>query len=245
MQKESFEKIGNFLFKYRGQLPLVLIVSSIPFVISDTSIRKTEPFIENIFYILSFLFILSGHFIRFIAIGYKSLHSSGKNRDQQVADKLNTKGIYSIVRHPLYLANLLIWLGLSLILKNLLFFSLTCMFFSLIYWFIIYAEESFLKEKFQLEHQQWAKKTPAFFPNGFSYEKVNTFFNWKMVWKNEYPGICATFSCIWFIKVIKYYWISKSLFLPLPLILFALFILIFGIGSKWLKHKTDFFPKVG
>ena len=245
MQKDSFEKIGNFLFKYRGQLPLILILFSLPFIITNTSIRKSEPFIENIFYISSFLFILSGHFIRFITIGYKNLHSSGKNRDQQVADRLNTKGIYSIVRHPLYLANLLIWLGLSLILENLLFLCITCVFFSLIYWFIIYAEESFLKEKFQQEHQQWAKKTPSFFPHIFSYQKANTFFNLKMVWKNEYPGICATLSCIWFIEVIKYSCTSKSLILPLPLILFALFILIFGIGSKWLKHKTNFFPKDG
>ncbi|NLL27934.1 MAG: DUF1295 domain-containing protein [Bacteroidales bacterium] len=37
---------------------------------------------------------------------------SGKNTEKQIADFLNTKGMYSIVRHPLYLGDFLMWLGL-------------------------------------------------------------------------------------------------------------------------------------
>ena len=30
--EQSFEKQGNFLFKYRGQFPLILFLLSIPFI---------------------------------------------------------------------------------------------------------------------------------------------------------------------------------------------------------------------
>ncbi|MGB8874133.1 MAG: hypothetical protein WCC75_12145, partial [Desulfobaccales bacterium] len=39
--------------------------------------------------------------------------TSGRNTQGQVAETLNTTGIYSLVRNPLYLGNFLIWLGLS------------------------------------------------------------------------------------------------------------------------------------
>jgi len=243
MQNESFEKIGNFLFKYRGQLPLILVLSSIPFILHNSQ-RSNEAFIENLFYLFSFIFISMGHLIRFIAIGYKNLHSSGKNRDEQVANKLNTKGVYSIVRHPLYLANLLIWLGVLCVVQNVYFVLLGILFFSFLYYFIIYVEEGYLRKKFKSEHEVWAKKTPVFLPNFRNYKKIQGDFNWKMVWKNEYPGICATFSCIWFIHLLRIFFLDKDLLNPY-LIASAVVIAFFGFGSKYLKHKTNFFPKDG
>ena len=36
--------------------------------------------------------------------------TSGKNTAKQIAESLNTSGIYSVLRNPLYLANFLNWL---------------------------------------------------------------------------------------------------------------------------------------
>jgi len=51
-----------------------------------------------------------GFIIRAIAIGTTPKGTSGRNtKEGQVAESLNTKGIYSMVRHPLYLGNYFMW----------------------------------------------------------------------------------------------------------------------------------------
>ena len=51
--------------------------------------------------------------IRIYTVGTTPAGTSGRNRDKQIAEKLNKTGVYSIIRHPLYLGNLLIWLGVA------------------------------------------------------------------------------------------------------------------------------------
>lgn len=245
MQIKTKKKIGAFLFKYRGQLPVILIVISIPFIFNKQSNERTIfPFIELYGIYFSFTLLLAGHLIRSLAIGYKNLHTSGKNRDQQVAEKLNTEGVYSLIRHPLYLGNFLIWTGLSILLENIFFIFISSIFFILMYYFIIQLEEMYLRDKFKKEHEKWSEKTLIFIPKFTNYKSVNGAFNWKMVWKNEYPGICATLSCIWLIELVKIIALKEDI-LNFNLISTAFLIFLFGFGSKFLKHKTTFFPKEG
>ena len=245
MQIKTKKKIGAFLFKYRGQLPVILLIVCIPIIFNNQSTeRKIHPFIELYGIYFSFILMLLGHLIRSCAIGYKNLHTSGKNRDQQVAEKLNTRGVYSLIRHPLYLGNFLIWIGLSTLLNSLIFLLISSLFFILMYYFIIQLEEMFLRDKFKKEHEKWTKKTPIFIPKFSNYKRASGAFNWKMVWKNEYPGICATLSCIWFIELLTTIALKENI-LNFNLISTAFLIFLFGFGSKLLKHKTTFFPKEG
>ena len=62
------------------------------------------------------LLTLSGLALRAYTVCTTPKGTSGRNTARQVADHLNTKGIYSVVRHPLYLANYLIWAGILLLL---------------------------------------------------------------------------------------------------------------------------------
>ena len=154
MQIKTKKKIGAFLFKYRGQLPVILLIICVPIIFNNQSTeRKIHPFIELYGIYFSFILMLLGHLIRSCAIGYKNLHTSGKNRDQQVAEKLNTRGVYSLIRHPLYLGNFLIWIGLSTLLNSLIFLLISSLFFILMYYFIIQLEEMFLRDKFKKEHE--------------------------------------------------------------------------------------------
>ncbi|MBI1987594.1 MAG: hypothetical protein HYS70_04535 [Nitrospinae bacterium] len=52
--------------------------------------------------------------VRILTSGTVPAGTSGRNTKRQKADALNTTGVYSIVRHPLYLGNYLIALGVSL-----------------------------------------------------------------------------------------------------------------------------------
>ena len=50
-------------------------------------------------------------------MGFAPRGTSGRNTLGQVAEVLNTSGMYSVVRNPLYLGNFVIWLGLALFIK--------------------------------------------------------------------------------------------------------------------------------
>ena len=93
--------MGNFLFKYRGQIPIILYFLVIPFInYTDYHSFSLQIIQQNT--ILSVLIMFLGLFIRFYTVGKTPGGTSGRNRKKQIAKKLNKKGIYSITRNPLY-----------------------------------------------------------------------------------------------------------------------------------------------
>ncbi|MDA3779075.1 MAG: methyltransferase [Bacteroidales bacterium] len=120
--QEEFEQQGNWLFRYRGILPLIILF--IGFLIYlRTEIYPETFFLENtsfeIYYEMSCLLIsLIGLGIRVFTVGRTPKNTSGRNVSKQVADTLNTTGIYSLVRHPLYVGNFFMWLGPALLTGN-------------------------------------------------------------------------------------------------------------------------------
>ena len=80
-----------------------------------------------------------------------------------MVEQLNTRGLCSAFRRPLYVGNFIAMLGIfmaTMLLKALAFFMLG-------YWRyikrIMLAEERFLELKFGNKCKKWANTTPAFF----------------------------------------------------------------------------------
>jgi protein-S-isoprenylcysteine O-methyltransferase Ste14 len=137
---------------------------------------------------------LLGLLVRGFTVGYTPRNTSGRNTGAgQVADSLNTSGIYSVVRHPLYLGNYLMWLGVAMLPQHAWF----AVIFSLVYWIyyerIMFAEEQFLRGKFGEAYTTWAARTPAFLPDPRGYRRCDLPFSWKKVLKKEKNGFCAIF----------------------------------------------------
>lgn len=93
-----------------------------------------------------------GFLIRFYTIGTTPHGTSGRNTKQQVAEVLNSTGIYATLRHPLYLGNYLIWIGIVTYVFNPLFILIISLIFWLYYDRIMFAEERFLEKKFGDEY---------------------------------------------------------------------------------------------
>jgi protein-S-isoprenylcysteine O-methyltransferase Ste14 len=240
--KKSLEVSGNFLFKYRGHFPLIVFLLSVP--VAFFTPYKTYSFYnglnETILFTALFL-IFIGHLIRARTVGRRSIQTSGRNRSHQVAKVLTKTGWYSLVRHPLYFGNYLIWLGFAIFLSNFWFLIILCLVFWIYYERIMLAEEIFLEEKFSDEFQDWAIKTPSFFPSIKNYKPNDSPFSWRIVAKNEYPGIISSATSFLFILILKRSALLGYFSFCSSDAVFVVIIVVFGVSCKILKKFTAVF----
>ena len=230
---------GNFLFRYRGQFPLVMIFLAIPSVFFN----PMEFNENNHYWFLGFgiVFSLFGFLIRFIVIGKRHKFSSGRNRTHHHTEKLETKGWYSTTRNPLYFANYLIWFGLGIAVFNPFYVVIL----SLVFWIyierIILAEETYLAEKFKNDYRLYTEKTNVFFPSFRTFKASTNSFSIKTVLKNEYPGISAACICFWFVYFLQRCRVDgEAIIIPTD-IYTILSILLFALLMKSIKKFTGIF----
>jgi protein-S-isoprenylcysteine O-methyltransferase Ste14 len=196
--QEELEKQGNWLFKHRSYLPLIILFVGIFLYLraeihQEAFILKKFPY-EIYYETFALCISLAGLLIRVYTVGYTPENTSGRNTYQgQIADALNTTGMYSIVRHPLYLGNFLMWFGPALLTGYFWFITAFVLFYWLYYERIMFAEEQFLRKKFGEQYIKWSQNVPAFFPQFQKFEKPDLQFNWKKVLRKEKNGLFALF----------------------------------------------------
>ncbi|MFZ4582159.1 MAG: methyltransferase family protein [Paludibacter sp.] len=204
--QEEFESQGNFLFRYRSTLPIVLVAAGIwVFVFNRLSINYEALVNYSLLEYISLVVSFFGFAIRIYAVGHTPAKTSGRNtKVGQLAEELNTTGIYSIIRHPLYFGNFFMWLAVALLCEQAWFVG----FFILAYWFyyerIMYAEEQFLRRKFGAVYTEWAAVTPAFIPSLHQFVKPKYSFSIKKVLKKEKNGLLAIFFLLFMFHNIGY-----------------------------------------
>jgi protein-S-isoprenylcysteine O-methyltransferase Ste14 len=194
--QEEFKSQGDFLFKNRSYIPLiVLLVALIQIYFqANKGLDSHWPFSYNGLEITGIVIAFIGFFIRVVTIGQSAKNTSGRNTSEgQVADHLNTSGIYSTVRHPLYVGNFFMWLGPAIMTQNLWFVLAFILFYWVYYERIMYAEEQFLRGKFKDAYLNWSKQVPAFVPKLSAYRSSDLDFTWKKVIKKEKNGFAAIF----------------------------------------------------
>ena len=233
---QSIEKQGNFLFKYRGQFPVFLFILSIPFIYSSS----VDNDYSSTYIISSVIFTFLGFLIRFYTIATTPKNTSGRNTNKQIAETLNTTGIYSIIRHPLYLGNYLIWLGISLYTFNLYFLIFMSLFFWLFYKRIMFAEECFLESKFGEEYLLWSKNVNSFFPKKLNFIKSNIHFSVKSILRREYSSVLSALIGYLFIDIIRNYFVSSTIYLSPKLFVIGSILLFIILILRSLKHYTNF-----
>lgn len=214
--QEEFEKQGTWLFRYRSFIPAVLLLAGI-YIWLRSELHpgnlwmKAEPF-DGLYLLFCVIVTLAGFAIRIYTVGHTPVNTSGRNAKYQIADELNTTGIYSTVRHPLYLGNFFMWLGPVLLTGHIWFILVVCLAYWIYYERIMYSEEQFLRRKFGETYTRWAEKVPAFIPSGKNFVPPSLPFSWKKILKKEKNGFAAIF------------------------IIFALM----DISGELIKGKTDF-----
>lgn len=190
--QEEMGQQGRWLFRRRGHLPLLLLIV-VALGLAHFRMPLSHAW-DQAWEILCLAIALSGLALRAAVVGSVPKGTSGRSTTTIAASSLNTRGIYSIVRNPLYLGNALMWLGVSLLLRQWWASLIFLLVFWLYYERIIFAEEEFLRKEFGDEFLRWAAKTPAFLPRFCNWEPSGRPFSVRRVLRREYSPLFSVIS---------------------------------------------------
>jgi protein-S-isoprenylcysteine O-methyltransferase Ste14 len=198
----SFESSGNSLFRHRGQIPVLLFLVAIPAIYFTDYNEMGMTWLTGC-KVAGVLLSVLGFLVRCYAIGTTPKGTSGRNTEEQVAEQLNQTGIYATVRHPLYLGNYFMWIGIVLYTGNLWFVLAVSLAYWLYYERIMFAEERFLERKFGQPYLDWSLKTPAFIPDFSRFTPSMVPFSIKSVLRREYAGVLNTVIGFVFVELLQ------------------------------------------
>jgi protein-S-isoprenylcysteine O-methyltransferase Ste14 len=153
--------VGNFFFRYRNALfPLVFIFAALSL---KPKIMFGSPPAEHLLSAIGIVVALLGETVRFVTIGFEYIHRGGKD-GRVYAGRLVTRGIFGLVRNPMYIGNALIATGMTMYFGAPLGYLILIPFFLFVYQALIAAEEFYLGEKFGSEYADYCANVNRFFP---------------------------------------------------------------------------------
>lgn len=145
---------GEIAFRIRGFTPIPLFLICLYFCKFDLEL-----------FLVGLSCVAVGELLRFYSAGF--LGPSLRSTEGARADKLIIAGPYRIIRNPIYVGNMSIYLGFA-VLSNVffpLFPSLILLFFIIIYGAISKYEEAFLRVTFPASYGAFHNSVPAFIPS--------------------------------------------------------------------------------
>ena len=229
---------GTWLFRWRSFLPLVLVVPTLAAMRGYTwpyGSHRVQEYWEMLCYSVS----LAGLAVRIATVGFAPAKTSGRNTRYQQAAQLNTTGMYSIVRHPLYVGNYLMFLGVSLFPREWWVPVLVSIAFFFYYERIIYVEEEFLRRKFGPAFEAWAAKRPAFFPRIGQWKSPDLPFSVRTVLRREYSGLMGIVFAFFILESVENYAVWNRIVLDVDLTIALLVAVLLFLVLRGLKRNTS------
>jgi protein-S-isoprenylcysteine O-methyltransferase Ste14 len=185
---DQIPRSGDWLFRWRGQLPLLMLPL---FVLGLLDARLPDPVPPAVraWQIAALAVALAGLFIRVVAIGTAPAGTSERSTTNPRASELRTSGLYSVVRHPLYVGNTLTAVGFACF-TAVWYLPIIVGLIGVLYHERIAArEEVFLEGRFGEVFLRWADRVPAMIPRLSGYVRSTTPFVWRRVVGREFHGL--------------------------------------------------------
>jgi protein-S-isoprenylcysteine O-methyltransferase Ste14 len=150
-EQSAAARLGRWLFRYRGFVPVPFL--AIPLLVPG---RQTMQG-----WLIAATFIVAGEAWRIAGVAAAGTVTRRRSRDVQ---RLVTYGIFSWARNPLYIGNLLIWIGFVIGSGVLWFIPVAIVLFAIEYTLIVRYEEGVLESIFGQEYLDYKARTPRWFP---------------------------------------------------------------------------------
>ena len=229
----------NFLFKYRGQIPVVLFVLAIPFIYTADLSAVDEKYIQ-ICKVVAITISILGFVVRAITIA--TTPNFRKKYQTTNCRFFNSTGIYSIVRHHLYLE-----------LPDVDWYSFVCLLYfvlivSLLYWLyyerIMFAEERFLQKSLVriifIGHLR-----SLLFCSFSNYVKSEVSFSFKSILRREYSGVLATVIGFVFVELARNYFVDQCICISNGYWFTLVVVLAFSLILRTIKKTTTLLDESG
>lgn len=181
MVKTDFRQL---IFSYRSDTPIPFLILMIVFA---------KPTLMSL--LIGFVIASIGEAVRIWGVGYAGAET--RTTGPVGGSKLVTNGPYAYVRNPLYLGNMLIYLGFG-IMSMALFPYLQIVgfvYFFVQYYLIVTLEEEYLSRAFADEYARYYKHVPRFIPRLRKYEFAgNLEFNLNEALRSERRTLQSFFA---------------------------------------------------
>ena len=200
-------RIGNFLFHHRNRIFPVFMIGGV------LTFRPSFPlnsYIADVWLDLAGLAVcIVGQALRVTTIGFDYIRRGGKN-EQIWADKLVQGGMFAHSRNPLYLGNILMFVGVVMILHSPVAYAIGIPLVLFTYICIIFAEEQFLGGKFGADYAEYCSRVNRLWPDlrGFGESIKDMEFNWARVILKEHG---TTFAWILSAVVLRSWCLYREL----------------------------------
>lgn len=194
---------GRWLFSFRSIVPLTLL----PLVaLALPQSRAAEDWLgvrgNLLVEWISIGIGLAGLALRCATVMFAPEGSSSRDTHRLRATALNTRGTYSIVRHPLYLGAALLWVGAALSVRVWWLAAVV----ALLYWLyierIMLSEEAYLEATFGADFTAWAANTPTFIPDFSKWRAPQGVIQWKRV-LSEHNALLALASSVTLFELLE------------------------------------------
>ncbi len=164
-------RIGAFLFKNRGWLPILFL--GIPlFARGDTAGAR---------WLIGGLLIALGESFRLAGVAAAGTTTRRRSRRVQ---RLVTYGIFSWTRNPLYIGNFFVWIGFVVISGVLWFLPFAVLIFAAEYSLIVQFEEGVLESSFGRQYLDYKNCVPRWLPKKPAEPEPGEH-DWRAAFKSE------------------------------------------------------------
>ncbi len=154
--------IATKIFKYRSYTPIPFVILMLIF--ENATITSL---------VVGLVIAVAGELIRLWGVSWAG--SETRTTGGVGGTYLVISGPFAHVRNPLYVGNILMYLGLGIMSMSLFPYLqiVAILFFIMQYQFIVKEEEEFLIKKFGTDYQKFLQNVPRFFPRVTEYKDAS------------------------------------------------------------------------
>ena len=154
---DTLRQLGGWLFRHRTSIPLPIALALLLIPASNPS-----PVLSTSLFGLGVLTVAAGEGIRLWAVHHIGVIS--RTRSDRLGPLVDN-GPFGLVRNPLYLGNILLWLGFALSARLLWLAPIIVALLVFEYHAIVRWEESLLSERFGESYRRNMDRVPRWVPN--------------------------------------------------------------------------------
>jgi protein-S-isoprenylcysteine O-methyltransferase Ste14 len=156
MNPDRITRLGGWLFSQRTWLPLP-IVAALLLIPAEHSVSFSTRLLW-----WGVLIVATGELLRIWAVHH--IGTISRTRSERLGPLIAT-GPFSLVRNPLYVGNILLWVGFAVSARLLWFAPLVVLLLALEYHAIVRWEEGLLESRLGHAYRMYATRVPRWIPS--------------------------------------------------------------------------------